>query len=102
MEYCPWTVNPVCWTVIGVTTDAKAIANQIAKTVKERRKDLRLSQEAMADKASIDRTYASQIERGIANPSLSVLCSVANALDLSFGQLVTGIPQCSDGSISTQ
>lgn len=84
-----------------MTTDAKAIAHQIAKTVKERRKGLRLSQEAMADKASIDRTYASQIERGLANPSLSVLCSVANALDLSFVELVAGSPQYSDGSIKT-
>jgi len=44
----------------------------------------------MADLAGIDRTYASQIERGIANPSLMVLCAVANALDLHFIELVIG------------
>jgi transcriptional regulator with XRE-family HTH domain len=75
---------------LDVPNNAAVIANQIAQTVKDRRKSLRLSQEAMADLADIDRTYASQIERGIANPSLSVLCSVANALDLSFVQLVSG------------
>jgi transcriptional regulator with XRE-family HTH domain len=85
-----------------VLNNASAIANQIAKTVKDRRKSLRLSQEAMADLADIDRTYASQIERGIANPSLTVLCSVANALDLTFAQLITGSVQYSDGNISTQ
>jgi transcriptional regulator with XRE-family HTH domain len=84
-----------------VLNNASAIANQIAKTVKDRRKSLRLSQEAMADLADIDRTYASQIERGIANPSLTVLCSVANALDLTFAQLITGSVQYSDGNIST-
>lgn len=87
---------------MGVTNDAAAIANQIAKTVKDRRKQLRLSQEAMADRANIDRTYASQIERGIANPSLSVLCSVASALDMSFIELMSQGTQYSDGSISTQ
>jgi len=84
-----------------VKNDAPSIASQIAMTVKVRRKILRLSQEAMADKAGIDRTYASQIERGIANPSLFVLCSVAKALDISFIQLVSGDTQCSEGSIRT-
>ncbi|PIT71214.1 hypothetical protein B9Z42_16080 [Limnohabitans sp. B9-3] len=87
---------------MAVTNHAAAIANQISTTVKKRRKNLRLSQEAMADKAGIDRTYASQIERGIANPSLSVLCAVAKALDISFIQLVTGDIQYSEGNIVTQ
>jgi len=72
-----------------VKNDAPSIAQQIAITVRERRKSMLLSQEAMADKAGIDRTYASQIERGIANPSLAVLCAVAKALDISFEELVT-------------
>ena len=46
---------------------------QYQKTLAERVKSLRhfkkLSQEKMALEAGIDRTYASQIERGIGNPS---------------------------------
>jgi transcriptional regulator with XRE-family HTH domain len=41
---------------------------------------LGLSQEAMALEAEIDRTYASQIERGVSNPSLRVICAVAKTL----------------------
>ena len=41
---------------------------------------LGLSQEAMALEAGIDRTYASQIERGIGNPSLRVICSIAEVI----------------------
>jgi transcriptional regulator with XRE-family HTH domain len=41
---------------------------------------LGLSQEAMALEAGIDRTYASQIERGISNPSLRVICAVTKIL----------------------
>jgi transcriptional regulator with XRE-family HTH domain len=71
-----------------VQTKQQVIAKQIAVVVKERRKMLGLSQEELAHQVSIDRTYASQIERAIANPSLSVLCSIATVLNLSFAQLV--------------
>jgi len=42
--------------------------------------ELGISQETMALEAGIDRTYASQIERGISNPSLRVICSLAEVL----------------------
>ena len=72
----------------GVKVKPNIVAQHIAETVKSRRAELRLSQEVLADKAEIDRTYASQIERAIANPSLTVLCSVATALDISLNQLI--------------
>jgi len=52
----------------------------LAIRVKTLRMGLGLSQEAMALEAGIDRTYASQIERGIGNPSLRVICSIAEVL----------------------
>lgn len=64
------------------------IAEKIALVVKTRRKFLGLSQEELAHSANIDRTYASQIERAIANPSLSVLCSLASVLELTLSQLI--------------
>lgn len=60
----------------------------LAKNVKSGRKHLGLSQEAFADACLIDRTYASQIERGIANPSLEVLCRIAHTLKLSLTELL--------------
>lgn len=69
-------------------TLATTIAENIALVAKDRRKQLGLSQEALADKVGIDRTYASQIERAIANPSLSVLCNMANALEITLSQLL--------------
>jgi transcriptional regulator with XRE-family HTH domain len=64
------------------------MAANISLVVKTRRSQLKLTQEDLADKASIDRTYASQIERAIANPSLTVLCSLANALNITVAQLL--------------
>jgi transcriptional regulator with XRE-family HTH domain len=52
----------------------------LAERVKTLRIELGISQESMALKAGIDRTYASQIERGISNPSLRVICAVAEVL----------------------
>ena len=60
-------------------------ANQkklLALNVRELRLNRGLSQEAMALEAEIDRTYASQIERGVGNPSLKVICALAAVLQV--------------------
>lgn len=63
-------------------------AQAIALNVKALRRGLRMSQEEFADKARIDRTYASQIERAIANPSLSVLCRIADVFGVDVKELL--------------
>ena len=60
----------------------------LAQSVKLRRKELGLSQEELAELAEIDRTYASQIERGVANPSLEVLYRVARSLEIELPSLL--------------
>jgi transcriptional regulator with XRE-family HTH domain len=45
------------------------------------------SQEDFADKASLDRTYISGIERGLRNPSLKNIHKIAKALGVNTGQL---------------
>ncbi|NHN38881.1 helix-turn-helix transcriptional regulator [Pseudomaricurvus alcaniphilus] len=60
----------------------------LALRLKETRKRVGLSQEALADAAEIDRTYVSQLERGKVNPSLAVLVRVAIALNSSVRELL--------------
>ncbi|HMU32129.1 MAG: helix-turn-helix transcriptional regulator [Proteobacteria bacterium] len=57
----------------------------LAAEIKQSRKRLGLSQEALALQAEVDRTYVSQLERGVANPSLLILhrISVVLGVDLS-------------------
>lgn len=43
-----------------------------------------LSQEKLALDAEIDRTFVSQIERGIGNPSLRILCQLADRLGVDL------------------
>ncbi len=60
----------------------------LADRVRALRAERGLSQEALAHEAGIDRTYASQIERGVGNPSLKVLCAIATALNIELDVLL--------------
>ena len=59
-----------------------ALQASLAELIRTERGKRGLSQEALALAADVDRTYVSQIERGIANPSLLILQQLAEALDL--------------------
>ena len=51
-----------------------------------------LSQEALALSADVDRTYVSQIERAVGNPSLLVLCKLGTVLNKDVCDLLV-MPQ---------
>ncbi len=56
--------------------------------IKELRDGKSMTQEDLADRANLFRTYLSRIETGMANPSLTVIHGLAKALDLSPGVLL--------------
>jgi transcriptional regulator with XRE-family HTH domain len=60
----------------------------VAENVKLARERAGISQEELADTAGIDRSYASRIERGVANPSVEVLAKVAGALSVPVASLL--------------
>ncbi len=47
-----------------------------------------LSQEGLADRAGMHRTYVSEIERGLRNPSYRNLVKLAAALEVPLSELV--------------
>ncbi|MBI3822049.1 MAG: helix-turn-helix transcriptional regulator [Planctomycetes bacterium] len=55
--------------------------------VKVRREELKLTQEDLADKAGIHRTYLSDVERGSRNLSLINIERLAAALAMSMSEL---------------
>lgn len=69
----------------------QTITRKAARVIRERRKKVGLSQEALAEKADIDRTYVSLIERGRVNITLIVASKVARALGLSLSKLIRDI-----------
>ncbi len=50
-----------------------------------------LTQEKLAEKASLDPTYISGIERGLRNPGIKNVARLAKALGLSTAELCKGV-----------
>jgi transcriptional regulator with XRE-family HTH domain len=65
----------------------------LAANLRQRRLVLGLSQERLALDADIDRTFVSQIERGIGNPSLRILCQLADRLEVDLASLLIKQPE---------
>jgi SOS-response transcriptional repressor LexA len=66
---------------VWATIQARA-AETLGQRVRRRRKQLGLSQMALAERAGINQGYLSEIERGRRRPSRQVIEAVARALDL--------------------
>ncbi len=49
------------------------------------------TQERLADKADLDPTYISGIERGIRNPTLMIIVRLAKALGVPLSELCKGV-----------
>jgi len=64
------------------------VQRRIAVNVKRVRKERGLSQEELADRAGVHRTYVSQIERGVKNATFISLDKIAQALGTPLSELV--------------
>jgi transcriptional regulator with XRE-family HTH domain len=65
--------------------DVRAI---LARNIKAARTRLNLSQEELAARAQIDRTYVSGIERRVRNPTITVVARFAAALETTAAALL--------------
>lgn len=59
--------------------------------VRQRREAAGLTQEKAGEKADLDPTYISGVERGVRNPSLASICRLAKALGVSVSDLCEGV-----------
>lgn len=62
--------------------------HRLATNMKRLRNERGWSQEALADEASLDRTYISGIERVVKNPTVTVMERIAVALKCKMGDLL--------------
>jgi transcriptional regulator with XRE-family HTH domain len=60
----------------------------LGKLVKTKRTKLGISQEELGFQANLDRTYISGIERGVRNPSLTALVTLAQGLGINVSELL--------------
>ncbi len=56
--------------------------------IKRHRQRVGISQEELAHRAGVDRTFVSRLERGIRQPTITTLIQLANALEMSAAELV--------------
>jgi DNA-binding XRE family transcriptional regulator len=86
--YMPWTAS-----LRTPNHPAPMRADQVSaafgRVLREQRTAAGVSQEALALSADVDRTFVSQIERGIRQPTLTTLCKLARALDVQPSTLVS-------------
>ncbi len=59
--------------------------------VRRQREARKLTQESLAEKASLHPTYVSGIERGVHNPSLLSIARIVEASGVTVSQLTRGI-----------
>ena len=60
----------------------------VGRNLRRQRRAAGLTQEELAFRANLDRTYLSDIERGIRNPSLLLMLDLATALGLRVVDLL--------------
>lgn len=70
----------------------QSVLKILGQRIRARRKELAWTQEELADKAGIDRSYIGGVERGERNITFTVLCEIATALDRDVAALTKGLP----------
>lgn len=66
------------------------ITEQVGSRIRELRNEQGISQEKLALKAELDRTYLAGVELGKRNPSVKSLQKILHALDVSFEDFFKG------------
>ena len=72
--------------------------NVLGLNVRKRREEKELTQEALAERANLDPTYISGIERGMRNPSVLSVLRIAKALGITTSKLMEKVDDNGNGS----
>ncbi|CDG53164.1 MULTISPECIES: helix-turn-helix domain-containing protein [Halomonadaceae] len=77
---------------VNITTDpdidAQSISQAVANKLKAYRKVQKLSLDELSRRAGISKGMLVEMEKGLANPSIAILCKVAAALGISVADIV--------------
>jgi len=68
-----------------------SVLAKLGLNVRKRREARELTQEKLAERASLDATYISGIERGLRNPGIKNVAKLAKALGLTTAELCKGV-----------
>jgi transcriptional regulator with XRE-family HTH domain len=68
--------------------DRESLSRSVGIVLREARVKAGLSQEALADRAGVDRTFVGRIENGKQSPTLDTLARMAQALGLRLSEVL--------------
>lgn len=74
---------------------------KIGKRIQSQRRDLKITQEKLAEIIDVSPSYISEIERGSSICSLSTIVNIASSLNVSLDFLVFGITEKNIGTVFT-
>jgi transcriptional regulator with XRE-family HTH domain len=72
-------------------TGDKSLLKELGERLQKRRQELGLSQEEVCERIDMNRTYLSDIERGIGNVSILLLFKLSKALEIELSSLLRDI-----------
>ena len=61
---------------------------QFGRNLRTQRTKRQFTQEQLAEKAGLDRTYISGLERGVRNPTITIVAQLAKALNVNLTTLL--------------
>ncbi len=67
------------------------VLTRLGLNIRQRREQLELTQERLAERAGLDPTYISDIERGLRNPGFKNVARLAKSLGLTAAGLCEGV-----------
>jgi transcriptional regulator with XRE-family HTH domain len=70
----------------------------LGKIIAGLRRSAGLSQEELADRSAIHRTYVSQIERGLKSPTIAIMMRISKALGTPPSKIMRLLEQQIDGT----
>ena len=70
-------------------SDLSAFSERFGQVVRELREARGWSQERLAGRAELNRSYMGEIERAVAMPSLATAAKLAHALEVPLSQLIS-------------
>ena len=69
------------------------VLEELGNRIREKRKALGWTQEELAAKANIDRSYIGGVERGERNLTFTMLCEICSALGCDVAGLTKRLPE---------
>jgi transcriptional regulator with XRE-family HTH domain len=69
----------------------RTFLRNLGDRIRDRRSDLKLTQQELGDKCGLHRTFIGSVERGERNVSVLNLRQMARALRMSIGDLLAGL-----------